>query len=99
MAHAEDPHRVVVQREQNAVVAEAQAEGTRHVAVQGSHIAAAGAGVVENAVEDAHGGGAIQTADIGARFVEPFDTIRRHYRFSGKSSCRSPNSASTSSMG
>ena len=32
-------------------------------------VAAAGAGVVKDAVEDAHGGGALQAANVGLGFV------------------------------
>ncbi len=62
-------------------------------------VAAAGAGVVKDAVEDAHGGGAVQTAHVGPGFIEPLDAMGRRYLVSGKSSGFIPNSDSTSSMG
>jgi actin-like ATPase involved in cell morphogenesis len=67
------------QRERDAVITEAQSKRARHVAMQRSDMTAASAGVVENAIEQAHGAGAIQTAHIGLGFVEPFDPAGRHY--------------------
>lgn len=99
MADAEDPHDVVLKGEQDAVIAEAQAERARHVAVKGSDIPATGSGVVKNAVEDPHGGGTVQTTHVGLGLFESLHTVGRHYLLSGKSSGFTPNSASTSSMG
>jgi hypothetical protein len=78
MAHAEDAHNVFLKREQDALVAEAQAGRTRHVAVQGHNISTAGAGIVKNAIEDAHGDGTVQAANVGLGFIEPLDTVGRH---------------------
>ena len=99
MADAEDAQNVILKREQDAVVAEAQAERACHVAVQGSDIATAGAGIVKNAVKDTHGGGTVEAAHVGLGLIEPLNTVGRHYLLSGKSSGFMPNSASTSSMG
>ena len=62
-------------------------------------IATARACVVKNAIENAHGGLAVQTADISLGFIQPFNAVRQHYLLSGKSWGFMPNSASTSSMG
>jgi hypothetical protein len=74
MAHAEDPHGASVKAEQDAVIASPQAKGTRHVAVQGRDVAGARRGVMQDALEDAYGGWAIHTADVGFGLVEPLDT-------------------------
>jgi hypothetical protein len=71
MAHAKDPHVVFVKTEQDPVIADPQAEGTGHVAVQGRDIAAACPRVMQDTLEDAHGGGAIQMADVGCRPWRP----------------------------
>ncbi len=84
MADAEDAHDVILEGEQDAVVAEAQAKRACHVAVQGSDIAAAGA---------------VQAAHVGLGFIEPLNTLGQHYLLSGKSSGFKPNSANTSSIG
>src|SRR4051812_43644381 len=99
MPHAEDPHSALVKAEQDVVVADPQAKRPRHVAVQGRDIARTRGGVMYDVVEDAHGGGAIQAADVGLGLVEPLDPVARHYLLRGKSSGFMPNSASTSSIG
>ena len=99
MTDPEDSHGVVLQGEQDPVIAVTQPEPASHITVQSSQIAAAGASVVKNPIEDAHGGGSIQAAYVGPGFVEPFDSKGRNYLLSGKSSGLNPKSASTSSMG
>ena len=37
-----------------------------------------GAGIVEFAVEQAHGSRAVEAADINSRFIQPFDSEGRH---------------------
>lgn len=90
---------VFLQREQYPVITVTQSEPTSHIAVKSSQVTAARAGLVENAIEDTHGGGSIQAANVGSRFVEPLDSKGRHYLLSGKSSGLSPKSASTSFIG
>jgi hypothetical protein len=54
MSDAEDADDVIFQGEQHPIVAEAQAKGTRKVALKGRHVAATGTGIVQNAVENAY---------------------------------------------
>ena len=52
---------------------------------------------VENSVvaeaQDAHGSGTVQPAPVGLGFIDPLDTLGRHYLLDGKSSGLMPNSA------
>jgi len=67
-----------VELEQNAVVPEPEAESTGHVTVQRIDVTRASAGKAQNAIEQAHGGVAVEGADIGGGFIEPVNSIRRH---------------------
>jgi hypothetical protein len=57
MPNTKDAHNIVLQREQDAIISKAQPEGTSHVAVKRNDLAAACAGKMEDAVENAHGRG------------------------------------------
>lgn len=78
MTNAEDVHRIVLQHEQNSVVAEAQPERTSHVAAKRHDPPATRARKMENALKDAHGGDFIQRANVSPGFIEPLNLIRRH---------------------
>ena len=79
VAHAEDPHRILFEREEHPVIAQAEPEGTGQFAVQHVHIARAGAGEIQDAFEQPHGRGTVQGAHIGLGLIEPLDAVRRHY--------------------
>jgi len=66
---AEDAHRVFLKGEEDAVIAQTEAERAGHVAVQGFDVAAAGTSVMQDSVEKTQGGRAVQTADIGLGVV------------------------------
>lgn len=72
MPNPEDENGIVSQREQDAVVAEAQPERTSQVAVERHDLPAARARKMENALEDAHGCGFVQSSHVGSGFIEPF---------------------------
>ena len=100
MEHGGDTHDIVVEPEEDAVVAGAKAKGAGQAAMQGANVTAAGSGVVENGLEDAHGRDSVNLPDIGLGRVLPIDTVgKRHYFLSGKSAIVRPKSARTSSMG
>lgn len=78
MADAGDAHDVVPNGEHDAIVAEAQAKLTGPVSMQRLDVAAAGAGAMKKAVEDSHGGGAVQAANVGRGLIQPLDAEGRH---------------------
>jgi hypothetical protein len=79
VSDAEDLHGTAAKAKQNAIVSETQTEGASHVAVQSGNVARSGAGKMQDAVENAHYGIAINGSDIGCCVVKPFNSIRwRH---------------------
>lgn len=103
MAGAEDPHGVPIEREQDAVIAKPEAEGACHIAAQCAYVARTGSREMEYPLEQAHGGWAVHAANVGLGFIEPLNTLGRHYCTPsgecGKSSGLRSNSARTSSIG
>ena len=71
MRHTKDPHGVLVKRKQYAVVADAEAKGAGHVTMQRRDVAAATAGILQDAVKQAQGRGAVQTADVVLGLIQP----------------------------
>ncbi len=99
MENGRDAHNIVVEEKEDAVVADAKTECSGQRSMERSDVAAAGAGMVKNDLEDSEGG-SVNLADIGASCVLPIDAVgQRHYRLGGKSAMVSPKSARTSSMG
>jgi hypothetical protein len=78
MVDTEDAYGAVLQREQDAVISEAEPNRTGQVAVQCVNGAGAGAGEMEHALKNAHGGWTAKGADIGAGLIELLDPIPRH---------------------
>ena len=79
MPDAEDARGAALQREKDAVVAEASAERASQVSVQRGDVAGAGPGEVENALEDAHRRWLVQPPNIGPGFIEPLNSVWRHH--------------------
>ena len=103
MADAEEAHGVIVNGEQDAVIANAEAKPSAEVALERDDIPGAGARKAENALEDAHGRRLVRRANVSLGFTEPFNSVSRHYLVflveTGKSPGLRPNSARTSSIG
>jgi len=78
MADAEDVYGAVLQREQDTVIPEPEPVRAGHITMQRIHVAGAGAGEMQHALEDAHGAGAVESADIGTGLIEPLDPIGWH---------------------
>jgi hypothetical protein len=78
MTNTEDVHGIVLHREQDAIVSEAEPERTSHVTVKRRDSPATRARKMKNALEDTHGGGLIQGAYVAPCFIEPLNPIRRH---------------------
>lgn len=78
MPDAEDPYAIAFEREQHAVIAEAQPERTGHVTVERHDLPATRPGEMEEALEDAHSCGLVQSPNVRLGFLKPFNPIRRH---------------------
>jgi hypothetical protein len=78
MPNAKDPHRVLFECEQDAIIAHAEPGAACHISMKDADVADAGAGEVQNAFKKSHGCGAIQRTHICPGRIEPIDAIRRH---------------------
>ena len=79
MPDAKEVHGVPFEREQDAVIAQAETEGAGHIAVERAHIAGAGAGEMQDSLKQAYGRGAVQGAHVGLGLIEPLDAVGWHY--------------------
>ena len=70
MADAEDAHDVPFECEQDAVVAQAETEGTGHIAVQRVTSPEPVRAKCSVPLEQAHGGGAVSGEHVGLGLVE-----------------------------
>lgn len=66
MENGRDAHDIVVEEKEDAVVADAQTEYSGQDSMERRDVAAAGAGMVQNDLEDSEGGGSVNLADISA---------------------------------
>jgi hypothetical protein len=83
VSDTEDLHSAAAKAKQNTVVSETQTKRAGHVAVQGGDVARSGACKTQDAVENTHGGIAINRPDVGFCVVEPFNSIRRRHFIAG----------------